>query len=805
MSALPGDVRRDLPLALVAAATTWLTMLSWRGFTSDWGAFLLPLLLVAIVVALGGVALRAAPIPRRTGALLHVLVVALLVWLLIGGSLFHPFASSSTISLHIQDAWISAETFRPPIPTTEPSIAPLMIPCGALALLLVDLLACWLRRVPLAGLPLLAVYCVPISVIGDGVSPLLFLIAAAGYLLMLFLQESAHVARWGRPLAGGTADPTGFGVSNGASRGTAVTVGSIAAVLAVVLPLFIPTLHLDGLGLFGSGGHGGAGVHVANPITDMRRDLYRGTNVTLLDVQTNDPDPSYLRIAVLNDFDGLEWTTGSRAVISNQVANGLVPLEQGLAASVPLHAYNYRVTATDQFDSTWLPTEFPVSAVNAAGAWHYDATTMDFLNSEKQTTAGLSWTMTAAKPSLSAFDMKNSLTAPLAIQSTYIQLPSSVPSTIQRLAEAVTRGADSRFEQVRKLQDWFRSTGGFTYNLKNHRDDGNGTAALLHFLAPQLGVGGGSVPGDERQGYCEQFASAFAVMARELSIPTRVAVGFLDPTKVGHDQYQFKAYDLHAWPEVYFQGSGWVRFEPTPATRVGSAPPPYSVGAITKPGSGESNPAGGGHLPTETTSSAPVTHSTQHRTSTSSSGPSIPWIPILATLAAVVIGVAVALVPRALRRRRRTQRLAGLAEDAWAELRDTAVDLGVGWPFGRSPHETGHRLAGWFGYEPDGPPPIRPPRGRGLNPAAEYSLDQIVHSVERTRYARSADDAPGALAEHVEVCLAALRYGSTRGALRRAEWWPRSLFTQGGGAGGLGRSDREPEATSPGGVVDHVG
>ena len=53
MSVLPADARRDLPLAMVAAATTWVTMLSWRGFSSLWGQYLGPLLLVALIVAWG--------------------------------------------------------------------------------------------------------------------------------------------------------------------------------------------------------------------------------------------------------------------------------------------------------------------------------------------------------------------------------------------------------------------------------------------------------------------------------------------------------------------------------------------------------------------------------------------------------------------------------------------------------------------------------------------------------------------------------------------------------------------------------
>ena len=213
----------------------------------------------------------------------------------------------------------------------------MMIPCGALSLLVVDVLACWLRRVSLAGLPLLAIYCVPISLLGSGVSWVVFLVAAVGFLLMMYLQESAHITRWGRPLGSTAAsvDPSGFGVSTGASKTTAGAVGGVAVVLAVILPVFIPTLHLDGLGLFGPGGSGGDGVKVVNPITDMNRDLQRGKNVPLLDITTDDPDPSYLRIAVLTQFNGVEWSTGDRKIISDQTANGLVPIEDGLSRERP--------------------------------------------------------------------------------------------------------------------------------------------------------------------------------------------------------------------------------------------------------------------------------------------------------------------------------------------------------------------------------------------------------------------------------------------------------------------------------------
>ncbi|MGA8245519.1 MAG: DUF3488 and transglutaminase-like domain-containing protein, partial [Nocardioides sp.] len=674
------DARRELPLALVAAATTWVTMLSWRGFSIHWGEYVAPLLLVAAIVSFTGVALRAAPLPRRVSVLVHVLVVGLLVLMMLGADPFHPVGSAHHLSDTVGNAWNSAYTYQPPVPSSVPSIAPMMILFGALSLLVVDLMACWLRRVSLAGLPLLAIYCVPISLIGNGVPWLVFLLAAAGFLLMMYLHESAHITRWGRPLGASTAtgDAQGFGTSTGASKASAVSVGSAAVVLAVILPVFIPTLHLDGLGLFGPGGSGGNGVKVINPITDMRRNLHRGKDVPLLDVKTDDPDPSYLRIAVLTEFNGVEWTSGSRSIVSNQLADGLVPLEvPELANNVVTRSYNYRLTGTSDFASRWLPTEFPVSDVVAHGSWHYDTRTMDFIaGDDATTTAGLTWTMTAAKPELSNYSMIHSLSAPLTVQAPFTALPSTLPPLVSQLAQRVTAGSGSRFEEMVRLQDWFRSR--FRYSLKTAPGDGND--ALVRFLAPGK---------DGRVGYCEQFASAFAVMARTLNVPARVAVGFLEPSKAADGDWVYSAHDLHAWPEVYFQGSGWVRFEPTPATRAGSVPK-YTVGQVTKPSGHHTNPAGGGRQTGDPSASQSIRNPhTKTSTTGSSSGTHLPWLVLLSLLGLLVVLAGLTLVPGVVRRSRRRHRLAGGAEDAWAELHDSAVDLGVAWPTGRSPHETG--------------------------------------------------------------------------------------------------------------------
>ena len=146
------------------------------------------------------------------------------------------------MELAFQDASATAQQYAAPVPRGVPPIDPLLIAGGAACMLLVDIMVGTLRRVPLAGLPLLTIYSIPVSLLGGGVSWIVFTLTTIGFLLMLYLQESRQIARWGRPLGQEAGvDPSGFGVSNGALRSSAGAIGAAATALAIVVPIFIPT------------------------------------------------------------------------------------------------------------------------------------------------------------------------------------------------------------------------------------------------------------------------------------------------------------------------------------------------------------------------------------------------------------------------------------------------------------------------------------------------------------------------------------------------------------------------------------
>ncbi|HEU5035988.1 MAG TPA: DUF3488 and transglutaminase-like domain-containing protein [Nocardioides sp.] len=792
MSRNRGSVAASLALPAVAAGTTWIAMYAWRGFTETPGGFLNPLFLLAIVVAGTGTALRWWRTPTSLVLGAQVIASGVVAMLLITGSPLPVGDGWTELHQALTGALDSSRQYAAPVPDSAAPLDPLLILCGLVCLLLVDLLACTLRRVPLAGLPLLTIYSIPVSMVGDGITWWVFAATAGGFLVMLFLQESDHVTRWGRPIGVDreTGDPIAFGAGAHVVRSTAGAIGGVATALAVFLPALIPTAGIHLLD-FGPGNGGGDEIRVDNPTADLVRDLKRGDDTPLVQVTTTDPDPSYLRILTLTRFSDVEWSPGNRDVPSDQRADGLVPPPEGVGASVGRKEIPYDVTVLPAFNSSWLPTEAPISQIQAEGDWRYDTKTMDFLAvPDDLSTSGLSYTMTALDLNLTSQRLENAGTSVGKVSEAFTDYPADIPPIVRELAVEVTQGETNRFEKAVALQNWFRDQ--FTYSL--HTAPGSGYDALVSFLSD--GPGG-------RVGYCEQFASSMAVMARLLGIPSRVAIGFLHPQPAGPDTWVYSSDDMHAWPELYFDGAGWVRFEPTPAGR-DTEVPSYTV-IDNNPAVNPSNPSG----PSGSASQLlPSNRPTEERPDSTGAAPNIdrgngPWLPLGATAAVVVVAGVLLLLPGLVRRRRRDRRLAtGGPEQAWAEIRDTAVDLGVPWPAGRSPRATRNRLVDHLGA-PLGPQTAdRPAHGPMVAPAAVEALDRLVRALELLRYAR-----PGAVADPVrvradaEMVVDSLAGGALRSARRRATWLPRSVlvFT-------LRTSRAVPPTVEAryGGVVDHV-
>ncbi|WP_028656652.1 transglutaminase family protein [Nocardioides sp. J54] len=770
--------RAALALGLIGLATTWVALTAWHGFVTRPPSYLNRVGVAGLAIVVTGAGLRSLASPRWLTLLAQLVVAWAVVAWQVTGSAVPDGATFSALGNALSVAVDTARTYAAPISPDVPPLWPLLVVSGVVFVLLVDAVAFTFGRVPGAGLALLAVYSVPSGLLQDGPGWGSFVVTTLGFLLMLHLDARDSLLRWGRSLGPEDNSPWGHGNPvREAARAGAGRIGLTATALALVVPAFVPVLGTD---LFDLGsGSGGGNIQIRKPIADMRRDLERGEDVAMVRVVTDDPRPSYLRISVLNRFTGAEWSSGDRDVPSGNTASGALPPPVGLAQEVPRTEYDYRVQVTEQLDSTWLPTSFPAAAVRADGDWRFDPSTMDFLAADDDLdTRGMDYSMTAVAPHYGTDGRYFRDASTGAVPDELLELPSAVPALVRDLARSVTAPASNDYQRAVMLQRFFRQDGGFRYDLRR-APSGAGNATLEGFLAP-----GGRV------GYCEQFASAMAVMARVLGIPARVAIGFLEPEQVGPNEFVYSSHDLHAWPELYFSGAGWVRFEPTPAGRATSVP---AYSRVSTPGSGDED-TGAASQPTDTggtSSAAPVPGAnrptepagTETGTTTGTSSKTGRNVAIGVTVAVLLVLLAVLLLgPRSVRGSARRSRLGGGPDELWAELRATALDLGIPWPEGRSPREVGAVLVDHLA-DPDAQPVERPRTGPFEAPEATAALERLVDTVERTRYARPGSRSAVAVADRTAtesdaaLVTASLSAGVTPRARRRAQWLPRSVWS----------------------------
>ena len=773
-------LRHALPHATLsaglAALTAWVTLLAWSPFAERPSSFLVPLAFGAVLVAVSGLLLRAA----RLHAVLVLLAQMMIVFLWLHHLLAEPEAtwgwlpnptSIETVRLAFVDAAEVARSYAAPVPAEATAFAPLMIVSGISMILLVDFIACTLRRAPVAGLPLLAAYTAPISILDGGVPWAKFAAGALCFLFLIAAQEATRLSQWGRQVSDHRLfDSQSTEVSRQAVWSSARKIGVTATGLSVLVPLLVPTLSIELFEGFGNGpGGSGDSVSLTNPMADMRRDLARGLDIDLITVRTDDPDPTYMRVTVLDRFDGDSWRPSERDIPPDQSAQGVLPPPPGLDEDAETEIHKWDITISDDFESNWLPAPYPTHSLEAPGDWRYDTRTMDFISAVRGLdTRGQSYNLESLRVNPTAEQLATSAPVPASVFQPMTELPEEMPESITRLALEITEGRPTKFEQAVALQRFFRVAGGFEYSLD--RRPGNGLEELEDFVLR------------DKEGYCEQFATAMATMGRALKIPSRVAVGFLRPTSTdGGATYTYSTHDLHAWPEMYFEGVGWVRFEPTPAVQAPTVPA-YTRGDVRRDDPAQPS-ASRSVAPTQNRIDAP-TAAAGTGSDGGDKGPGLGTVLRgLGWLALVVVLLGVPRAVRSVLRRRRWSTATSpalLAEAGWAELRDTARDLGVAWDDTVTVRSRARELVRSFGAPGREEDAIARAEARGAqaDPEAARALERLVRLVELARYARAVPPSAAeveATRADVDRCVAALRAGASRRARTRATWLPASL------------------------------
>ena len=526
-----------------------------------------------------------------------------------------------------------------------PGISYLLCVGVAAVAVAMDLVANGLRRPALAGIPMGILLLVPSLVRSSFNDAWIFALAAVAYIAILLVR---------RPRRLGLRGALGLGAT------------------AIIVSLFTPlTLATSTAGPTGGNSGVSAGV---NPIITLGDDLRRGEPQHAITYMTSSTQGQYLRLAGLEDFTGRSWSPTNIELIPGNDIEEIGP-PPGLTEGVPVT----EITTTIQIDdvlSRWLPVPYAPSTIRGVeGVWSWEPDGLA-IRTERSNARGQDYEVDGVlvQPSVEQL-----LAAGTTVEAGYerlVEVPADLPNVVATTALEVVGDAATNYERAIALQEFF--TGGeFTYSEEAPVDedyDGSGAGVLGQFL-------------EARSGYCVHFSSAMAAMARTLGIPARVAVGFTPgvPSQVAGSaqlQWDVSTHDLHAWPELYFANIGWVRFEPTPGRGIPPAFAPLAEDDPATPDVDESVPEPPVEAEPLPTPSAPPVLPEEAGPEAGANDPAAVaanpavWIGPIAGFA--IVGVL--LLPAILRGVRRARRLTavddGSAADGWAELRDTAADLG---------------------------------------------------------------------------------------------------------------------------------
>jgi hypothetical protein len=722
-------VLASAPLSAIVQELTWL------------GAVLLAVL---VVVAAGLALHRAGPAVVTFG---QVAAVLMLLTARFGESPFLGIlpgpATFGRFGALLVGAGDQVSTTVAPVPAA-PEILFLITTAFGLVSIAVYLAAVGVGAPAAAGVPLLATYAVP-AALADSLLPWWAMAAAAaGFGLLLVARRGAR-----RQLVGGVALVAVAGV-------LALGIGSVTG--------FVGTAgrfaDLDGPG--GAGGSTGVGL---SPFAALRGQLTQSQPTQLFEV-TGLPRPTYLRALTLRDFRAQSgWTVAPPDPGPALPGTLTADTPGGEVADVSIANLNFR--------DYWLPLYGVPLAVNGltGNRWSYDVRDGTAYTARPRQEEG--WTQRAqlTQPSLQQLrdaDGPGPGSEFLAVD--------RVDPRVRQLAQQVVGDAGTAVDKAVALQEYFTGPDTqFRYDLSTAPSGGDD--ALVEFLT----VG--------KRGFCEQYASAMAVMLRTVGVPARVAVGFTGGVQDG-DRRVVSTSDAHAWVEAWFPGIGWTTFDPTPLADGRTITPPYVAEALAERTAGGTAPEDqqaprdqGPDTAPLAVPAPPPTPEQPQQVDEPTAG--LPMWPFIVALVAIGVGLACA-APSILRRQQRGRRLAavtgggpGAAAAAWEELVAESSDRDVLPNASDTVRGTARRMI----------------REHRLNTEAQRAMRQLVGSVEASWYG-GGHPAPGELVEPVRVVRDAILAGTPMTVRERL--LPRSVLSaarRGQGASTVPDQEREPART----------
>ncbi|HET8658602.1 MAG TPA: DUF3488 and transglutaminase-like domain-containing protein [Micromonosporaceae bacterium] len=569
-------------LGLVAAAATLFAAFPLSTIFQRWTWFIQCIIVVGLVAGAAALArtLR-APVWAQAAAMGGALLAAL-TWIFPaadGGQILGVIPTDRTFEHFgalLNQAGADMREKGIPVEDSDGLLFLTALGVGGVAVL-VDLFSVALRRPALAGLPMLAIYSVPVAVHIDSVPAIPFIVGAIGFLWLLVSDNVDRVRRFGRRFTGDGRDVDLWEPSPLAAAGRRLA--AVGVIAAIALPVAVPGMTTGLLDRFGPAGNGsgtgtGPGGNQVNLWALLQGELNRDDEFVMLEVRTGDASPGYLRFGVADvlSADGFR----NRAPGLRSSASSLPDPRRTAPQSVTWVEGQARIKVVS-FDMQLLPVYSQPLTTNLDSAWQYDSA-MQVIYTNRTSTRKRQYDFTYVRPELTPEALRTAqpLAAEHPVQRDHTRLPGRVPQIEEKVAQ-LTRGLVNPYDKVRAIYNEFSYENGYEYSLETKQDTSG--SAIIAFLT-------------NKKGFCVQYAAALAWMVRAAGIPARVAFGFTRGSQREGDVSKLTNFNLHAWTEVYFDKFGWVPFDATPGTFIrGAVRPAYAPDVYSRDPEGSTNPS----------------------------------------------------------------------------------------------------------------------------------------------------------------------------------------------------------------------
>lgn len=659
-----------------------------------------------------------------------------------------PTTARGAVDL-LRDAGSVLSTYAAPAPTTT-GVSFLVVIVLILTATSVDTIGVTGRSPAMAGIPLAAAFLVSVSNSGQAMAPWFFVATGGMWLLMMVQQGERLVDAW--PSRGRREFVTGDDVSHGRTghRSTARLLGlgtlAVALLGAVLLPHLPPTYFAEGLARnpdannLGGGGGDVSFVETMDPASDLRSQ----STATVLRYTSTARVLEPLKVTATEIYEDGEWQPPERRR-SELIERRTVVADpvRDLAPEVRTTVETIRVSV-NSLRPPHLATPVPVTSLDIDGApWLFDTRAEVARLSGRPVRDYSAGYLSLAPVGDLPPEVGRRPAIPELMRPELLEVPDEARPAVRARAQEVIGEQTEPLQQAIAIQNHLRG-GDYVYSLDlADRVPDVADEPISQFLV-------------SKQGYCVQFATAMVMMARSEGIPARMAVGFLPGELMEGSERKVVAADAHTWPELWLEGLGWTRFEPTPGTRTGPAP-----GFTRSAASAAQEPTPAPEQMPDVEVEPPAEEPTQTQDDTLRQVlVRVAWV----SLALLAIGVLMLLVPLAGRWFREhevhTARTPEEEVEAqWLLLTRSLADLGV-----------------------PSPPPQSPRAMRGhyvehteLDRRGEEALGRVTQTLERSRYAGvgpAGSDTTTRLSGDVHTVVDRVREASPGTVRARARWVP---------------------------------